>query len=253
MSARRSTNPPIVDVRLDAIAANLCRLFDFLPSVQFWIKDRAGCYRWVNRGFLLNYSLERPEDVLGKTDYDLSPLHLAEQFRADDELVLSGKPVLGRVELVGRFDHTAGWSVTDKLPLADAQQRIIATMGITRPLQDEAVEGLYPNVALGEVIHCIRQHYAEPLTNQRLARVAGLSVRGLERAFHQAFRASPQQYLRRVRVRMACYALVHTQRRISEIAVAHGFCDQSHFSREFRRQVGLSPQEYRRRYHVGAV
>jgi len=239
-------------VPLNAVAVSLCRLFDFLPGVQFWIKDSAGCYRWVNRGFLLNYSLDRPEDVLGKTDYDLSPPYLADQFRTDDELVLAGHVVLDRVELVGRFDHTACWCITDKLPVLDDRQRIIATMGITRPLKEGVGEELSPNAAVAKAIQVIRQRFADPLSNELLAAAAGVSVRGLERAFGQEFSLSPQQYLRRVRVRMACYALVHTRQRVSEIAVAHGFCDQSHFSREFRRQIGLTPQEYRRRYHVGS-
>jgi AraC-like DNA-binding protein len=33
-----------------------------------------------------------------------------------------------------------------------------------------------------------------------------------------------------------------------EIAVSHGFYDQSHFVREFRRETGLTPGEYRARY-----
>src|SRR3954468_13967250 len=78
-----------------------CELFDFLPEVQFWIKDRHGRYEWVNVEFLLNYALERREEVIGRTDFDLSPAHLAAQYDADDQLVLAGDPVINRVELVG--------------------------------------------------------------------------------------------------------------------------------------------------------
>ena len=80
-------------------------------GVQCWIKDREGRYRWVNRGFLLNYALERVEEVIGRTDHDLSPPHLADQYRVDDDRVLGGKPVDGRIELVGHFDRTAAWSM----------------------------------------------------------------------------------------------------------------------------------------------
>ena len=48
---------------------------------------------WVNRAFLINYTIDHggertsldSRDVLGKTDYDLSPAFLADQFRLDDE------------------------------------------------------------------------------------------------------------------------------------------------------------------------
>ena len=57
---------------LSGVAASLCRLFDHLADVQFWIKDPAGRYVWVNRGFPLNYSLESSDEVIGRTDHDLS-------------------------------------------------------------------------------------------------------------------------------------------------------------------------------------
>lgn len=235
------------DVPLDAVATALSRLFDFLPQVQFWIKDRAGRYRWVNQAFLLNYSLEQPDQVLGKTDYDLSPQHLADQFRLDDEQVLAGREILNRVELVGRFDHTATWCVTSKIPIRLGRQ-IAATAGITYPLQSEAAEQTWPNLALGRVIAYIRRHCGDPLANDDLAAVAGLSVRAFERQFRRFFHRSPQQYVKRVRVRTACYALVHSGLSLAEIAQAHGFADQSHFAREFRREVGIAPSEYRRQY-----
>jgi len=124
-------------MRLPSMTASICQLFDLLPDVQAWIKDRQGKYRWVNRGFLLNYSIERLDEVVGKTDDDFSPRRLAEQFRADDEIVLKGRSILRRVEQVGRFDHTAQWSVTSKLPLKNVRGRVVATVGITYPLSPE--------------------------------------------------------------------------------------------------------------------
>ena len=103
-SARRQTLP------LDPVAANLAALLDTFEGVQCWIKDRNGRYRWVNRGFLMNYAVERLEDVIGRTDHDLSPAHLADQYRLDDERVLRGEPVAGRIERVGRFDRTEAWA-----------------------------------------------------------------------------------------------------------------------------------------------
>jgi hypothetical protein len=69
------------------IASHFAELLDFLPDVLAWVKDRQGRYLWVNRAFLIQYSLDHPtgnefvsvEDILGKTDYDLSPAFLADQ------------------------------------------------------------------------------------------------------------------------------------------------------------------------------
>jgi len=236
---------------LDAIGAVVCGLFDFVEDVQFWIKDRDGRYCQVNRGFLLNYSLETQEQVVGKTDYDLSPRHLADQFRQDDALVLDGEPVVNRVETVGRFDHTTCWCVTNKIALRDNRGRVVGTAGLTRPLREQEGEQSWPTLALGRAIAFVRAHYAEPLSMRKLADMAHLSVRAFERQFQQNFRTSPLCYLKRLRVRMACHALVYTNQPLAKIATDNGFCDQSHFTREFHRQTYLTPGEYRRRFRSG--
>ena len=231
---------------LEPVAAGVAGLLDQIEGVQCWIKDREGRYCWVNRGFLLNYALERIEDVVGRTDHDLSPPHLADQYRADDERVLEGKPVDGRIELVGRFDRTAAWSLTTKKPLRDGRGRIVGTVGMTRVVDAGVVHAGSEDAALGLVLVHMRTHFAEPLSNAELARLAGRSVRTLARTFRPHMQATPQQFLRRLRLRLACRELTAGSRPIAAIAAAHGFCDQSHFVREFRREFGLTPGEYRK-------
>ena len=63
-------------------------LFDYVEDVPIWMKDSGGHYRWVNLPFLLNYGVERREDVVGRTDFDLSSPALANQYRLDDDAVL---------------------------------------------------------------------------------------------------------------------------------------------------------------------
>ncbi|WP_075088197.1 helix-turn-helix transcriptional regulator [Verrucomicrobium spinosum] len=82
--------------------------------------------------------------------------------------------------------------------------------------------------------------------------MAGLSVRAFERRFRQLFHVAPQQYVRRLRVRLACHALVFGHRTLAEVADDHGFCDQSHFTREFRKETGMTPREYQQRYATAA-
>src|SRR5260370_38854771 len=82
-------------------------LFDYVEDVPLWVKNVDGQYQWVNLPFLLNYGLERREEVLGRTDFDLSSHALANQYRLDDERVRRGARILSRTELVGRFAHTA--------------------------------------------------------------------------------------------------------------------------------------------------
>ncbi len=247
MPRRPRTRPSLSDRLGPARAA--CELFDHLEDVVFWIKDPAGRYAWVNAANFLALGFARREDVLGKTDFDLSPPHIAAQFRADDLLVLAGQRIVKRIELIGRFDHTARWSVTFKLPVRNARGRVIGTAGITRPLEPTGEN--WAGLPLGAVMDFISGHYHEPIDNRRLARMAGLSERTFERQFRRHYGLSPHQYVKRVRVRMACRALVYTDQSIARIAAEHGFADQSYFTREFREVIGTTPSDYRRSFGDG--
>ena len=94
----------------------------------------------------------------------------------------------------------------------------------------------------------LRDHFHETIANSQLARLAGLSVRAFERKFYASFRVPPQEYLRKLRLRMASHALVFTQQSIAEVALSCGFADQSHFTREFHRYSGRTPRDYREWY-----
>lgn len=225
-------------------------LFDFLEDVQFWVKDLRGVYQWVNRGFLMNYSLDERRQVIGRTDFDLSPTHLADQYRLDDERVLGGERIINRVELVGRFDHTAAWCHTTKLPLHDKGGRITGSVGITHFAPASAGQADSADASLAKVIAYIRQNQHRSIENASLAKLAGCSLRAFERRFARVMHATPQQYVRRMRVRLACRALVSGSETLAEIALNHGFCDQSHFTREFHRETGATPREYRERYMI---
>ncbi len=240
--------PGLTPEALTHLGQEAWELFDVLDDVQFWVKDLHGAYVWVNRGFLINYSLDERSQVIGRTDFDLSPSHLADQYRLDDLRVLKGERIHRRLELVGRFDHTAVWSRTTKLPRHDAQGHICGSIGLTHAPLGAALEEGSPDFALARPLAYLRQHYAEPITNTTLAQLAGNSLRAFERRFTSTMHATPQQYLRRLRIRLACRILVTTNLPLGEIALDHGFCDQSHFTREFHRETGLTPGDYRARY-----
>lgn len=222
-------------------------LFDVLPDVQAWIKDTRRRYLWVNRTFLLNYGLHDLSEVLGKTDDDLSPPHLAVQFRQGDEAVLAGQTVQGRLELIGRFDHTAAWSFTTKRPVLDAKGRAIGTTGITRVLDASQIDQR-GDIRLGVVIAMMTRRLGRAVTNAEMARAAGMSPRAFERAFLREYGLPPQQYLKRLRIQTACRLLVDTRESIAAIAQRCGFADQSHLTRQFRCVTGSTPGSYREKY-----
>ncbi|WP_422925709.1 helix-turn-helix domain-containing protein [Singulisphaera sp. PoT] len=240
----------------------LAALFDCLEDVLVWVKDRRGCYCWVNRAFLINFALDDRRDqaqaladsaeIVGKTDYDLSPAFLADQFRLDDEQVHEGKRIVNRIELVGQPDGHAVWNVTNKIPLYGPDGEIIGTAGITRRLNTPR-QDIVPGTEFGPVLAYMRDHYHTPISNEKLAKLAHMSVRAFERKFHNNFHLTPQKYLRKLQMRMASRALVYTNEPLADVALSCGFSDQSHFTREFRRHFGRTPRDYRDHYVRGIV
>ena len=239
------------------IAWHFAELLDALPDVLAWVKDRQGRYLWVNRAFRVQHSLDHPsghdgasvERILGKTDYELSPAFLADQYRLDDEQVLAGHRIVNRLERVGESRSTTAWNVTDKIPVVDAKGAIIGTAGMTRAAGPaSSVEATAPG--FGAALAHMRAHFQREITNRRLAALSNMSLRAFERRFRAAFHLTPQRFLRKLRLRIASRALVYTDDSLSDIALNSGFADQSHFSREFRRQFGRTPRGYRDHYRA---
>jgi transcriptional regulator GlxA family with amidase domain len=164
----------------------------------------------------------------------------------DDERVLAGERIISRVELVGRFDHTARWCVTSKIPVHDATGRVVGTAGVTRPLNEQK-PGTPADSPLSAAIRFVSQNFSESITNRDLAKTCGLSVRAFERQFRTTYRSSPHDYVRQIRVRMSCSALVFSKKSLAEVANEFGFADQSHFTKEFRRIMSETPRAYRTR------
>jgi len=230
---------------IGAVPSEALEVFDHVADVLLWLKDAAGRYQWVNLPFVLNFGLKSRLDLLGRTDFDICSLALANQYKLDDERVLKGERILARVELVGRFDHTARWCSTSKLPLRSPDGSVVGTVGVTHPLPGE------PSVAeapLSKAIRYISEHYPESITHRDLAKACGLSIRTFERQFAAIYHISPHDYIRQLRVRMSCNALVFSSKSLAKVASDFGFSDQSHFTREFKRLHGETPLAYRKRF-----
>ncbi len=79
-----------------------------------------------------------------------------------------------------------------------------------------------------------------------LAALLHLSQSYFHRAFKLTFGVGPHSYVVRRRIEMAQGFMLTTRAPLTEIALRCGLSDQSHFSRSFRRIVGVSPLAWRR-------
>src|SRR5574341_1998626 len=87
--------------------------------------------------------------------------------------------------------------------------------------------------------------FMEHLTLAEVAHNVGVHPVHLAQAFHKSYQCTVGDYVRQLRVEYACRELASSETPIVEIALAAGFCDQSHFTRTFKRCIGVAPSQYR--------
>lgn len=235
------------DVFLNISSSDLALLFDFMPDVRFWIKDKNSIFKWVNRSFLENYAFQNLSEVVGKSDFDLSPFYIAEQFVLDDQAVLKGKAVENRIELVSSMDKSINWCFTTKRPVINAAGKIIGTMGISRKLNNQQNPEI-PIYRLSEIVKYIHENVHKPISISRMAELMNCSISTLERTFKKLLHASPLDFTRKIKMQYACKALINSESSVFDIAYSLGYADQSHFIREFKRFIRITPFQYRKQY-----
>jgi AraC family transcriptional regulator len=91
----------------------------------------------------------------------------------------------------------------------------------------------------------LREEEHPGLTLAELSRCVGRHPVQISRQFHRHFGCTISEYMRRVRIGRAQSLLSRTDLEVSEIALACGFWDQSHFTTTFRRLTGVPPYRYR--------
>ena len=125
---------------------------------------------------------------------------------------------------------------------------IQATHVVTRQSTDIfAIE----DTDLVRAMQYIREHWREPIQVIDVARAAALSRRALEQRFRKVFNRSIHEEIRRVRVDKIAQMLVDTNLSISKIEEAMKYPVAGNLSRYFRKEKGMTPLAYRKKYgHV---
>jgi len=94
----------------------------------------------------------------------------------------------------------------------------------------------------------IETRYRENLSPTKIAEVANMSLGHFHRTFKSKFKVTPMGYQRELRVDEARSLLLSTNLLVKEVAARVGFSDVFYFSRSFKRMIGMSPTEFRRRH-----
>jgi transcriptional regulator GlxA family with amidase domain len=96
----------------------------------------------------------------------------------------------------------------------------------------------------------IAQHYDKDSPVATMARLSGLAERSFKRRFARATGMSPMEYVHTLRLEESKHTLETTDLPIEAVANEAGYEDASFFGRLFRRKVGLTPAQYRKRFRA---
>ncbi|NQX00925.1 AraC family transcriptional regulator [bacterium] len=220
-------------------------LFDHLPGTLFFAKDLAGRLMAGNPAFVSRCGFLHESEIIGISDHAVFSPRLAEKYRKDDEQVLlSGKPLLGIIELFPNPQGKPEWFITDKLPLFNTAGQVYGLCGTVRSYEAQRA-AMQPYLELAIVADHLKLHFREKLDVPQLAKMAHMSVRQFERKFRATFQMTPQEYMIRMRVIEACDLLARTNHPVTTVALDSGFYDHSDFARQFRRHMGQTASQYR--------
>lgn len=171
-----------------------------------------------------------------------------------DQLIIDGDDIITAgglmswtdlgLRIVDRYLGAATMIDTGNMLLVDPpgrQQRYYSSFSPRLAHGDEAIL---------QVQHWFKEHGRESLNLAQMAQQAQMEERTFLRRFRKATGMTATDYLQRLRVDWAREKLQFTTSPIETIAWEVGYSDPGSFRKVFTRIVGLTPSEYRRRFHT---
>ncbi len=230
---------------------NITQILDaleLLPGSMFMIKDLDSRYVYMSRSLREAIHIQPGQVVVGKTDFDLFPRIVAQNFRENDLQVFEkGRPLVNEIHAAMFFRHAPMWSISSKYPLRDNAGKIVGLITINESY-DKLVGGDDELNRLLPAIECMSKNYSRNVAVSELARLCGYSERHFMRIFIRRMKMSAHKFLEQVRMFHAINAIKHSNLPIAEIAIDCGFYDHSSFVKAFKRFVETTPLQYRREH-----
>jgi PAS domain S-box-containing protein len=139
-AALRSANDSL-ERRVEERTASLADASSLLDAMLdnspdfIYFKDRASRFVRFSKACLHNVGLTDPEMMRGKTDADFSaPAHALPAYADEQEIIRTGRPIIGKLERETHSDGRVTWALTTKMPWRDGTGAIVGTLGISRDI-----------------------------------------------------------------------------------------------------------------------
>ncbi len=124
----------LVEAELAAERDLLRMLMENSPDMIYF-KDPQSRFLRASRSFAERLGSARPEDVIGKSDFDIySEEHARPAYDDEQRIVKTGQPIVGIVEKETWRDGRVTWVLTSKMPLRDKDGQVVGTFGISKDI-----------------------------------------------------------------------------------------------------------------------
>lgn len=161
--------------------------------------------------------------------------------------------VIGRIpdraRLTGQMLLSGARTFIQK-PVTVAALRAVVTRAIDRAGKRSPTASAV--AAMNRIRTVLGEHAGETLTLRELAAMASMSCSHFSHTFHAVLGMPLRDYVRDLRLQRAHLLLLASPLSLTAIAAESGFYDLPHLDKAFRRRLGVSPLEFRRRYYPRA-
>lgn len=225
------------------------QVFDSLPDVLFYVKDRHGRYLWVNETLVRRSGLGARDAVIGKTADQLFPVSGPSTMTQDLEVIRTKRPTRELLRLYRSAQGERYWCLSSKFPMLDSTRRVAGLVGLSRdlPRPNERHRSYH---RLAKFLAYIDSQLDENVRILDAAEQASVSIDTLGRLVYEVFHVTPKQLLMKKRIDKACQLLEETDLSITEVSVACGYADHSAFTRHFKAATHITPVRYRATHQV---
>ena len=133
---RNITDRKQAEMALASERSLLRTLIDALPD-HVYAKDTEGRYMLVNLAQARSLGYEDPDDVAGKTDFDVNPEELARQYQELDQMVIQSGEIARKEEPFQSAQGDILWVYSVKVPLRNAEGKIFGLVGVSRDITQQ--------------------------------------------------------------------------------------------------------------------
>ena len=102
-----------------------------------------------------------------------------------------------------------------------------------------------PRAGWSKVREVLHAQFQETLTHDDVAKLVGVHPVHLATVFRRHFGCTIGEYVRRLRIEFASRRIAASDDSLCDVGLAAGFSDQSHFSKVFKQQTGMTPGQFR--------